>query len=144
MREASLEQSGHWDGLSSPLPLSISDSKQSLAQRPAGPDPALTDSLAPGLHFCLGILATCCLLCRLVSAGSQTRPRPKPVSSDSHTAGKGEGTVGPMRMGCKGPWRFLQSMQSAKAQRAFWVTSQPSQSTDGKTEDGSGGSKTAQ
>lgn len=50
--------------------------------------------LAPGLHFCLGILATCCLICRLVSPGSQMRPRPKSISSDypwsdSHTAGKG-------------------------------------------------------
>lgn len=29
--------------------------------------------------------------------------------------------MGPMRTGCKGPWRLLESMIPAKAQRAFWV-----------------------
>lgn len=33
------------------------------------------------------------------------------------------GCSGPVRMGSKGPWRLLESMISAKAQRAFWVAS---------------------
>lgn len=35
---------GHEDGLHGPFPLSLLESQHSLAQRPAGPDPALRDS----------------------------------------------------------------------------------------------------
>lgn len=34
----------HVDDLHGPFPLSLSESQHSLAQRPAGPDPALRDS----------------------------------------------------------------------------------------------------